>query len=233
MHRTRADCLKSLIGLLNVLCWVCSAFVMGFGEFQRMNSMFGSLVPSFLPIYPANTLVVSGAIACCVCYVGVLGAMKENRCMLIMFSLLLFTLMLVELAMGATFLVQHTKIDSYLESDLLGSLETVRNAHPGTNKTLREDFDAVQSLFKCCGVHGGADWKGNAPVSCCSQKECGSAPYDTWSEGCLLKLGNWFSHNFRCTGAGVVTLFIIQVLGMCISMTLFCHISSSGLGYKL
>lgn len=57
---------------------------MGFGEFQMMNSRFASLVTGFWPIYPANTLVVTGTIACCVCYVGVFGAMKENRCMLIM-----------------------------------------------------------------------------------------------------------------------------------------------------
>ncbi|KAG7246781.1 hypothetical protein CRUP_030387, partial [Coryphaenoides rupestris] len=103
---------------------VCAAFVVGFGEFQMMNSRFESLVTGFWPIYPANTLVVTGTIACCVCYVGVFGAMKENRFMLIMFFLLLFTLMLVELAMGIVFLVYHTKIDSFIETDLMGSLET-------------------------------------------------------------------------------------------------------------
>ncbi|KAG7280012.1 hypothetical protein CRUP_013559 [Coryphaenoides rupestris] len=182
--------LKSLITFLNFLCWVCAAFVVGFGEFQMMNSRFESLVTGFWPIYPANTLVVTGTIACC-------------------FFLLLFTLMLVELAMGIVFLVYHTKIDSFIETDLMGSLET----------------------FKCCGVHGEADWQGNTPASCCSQDECDSAPFNSWSEGCLLKLRNWFSHNFRSTGAGVVALFIIQFGCMCFTIPLFCHFRRSGLGY--
>ncbi|CAL8248361.1 unnamed protein product [Merluccius merluccius] len=232
MDRMRVDCLKSLIGLLNFLCWVCAAFVVGFGEFQMMNSRFASLVTGFWPIYPANTLVVTGTIACCVCYVGVFGAMKENRCMLIMFFLLLFTLMLVELAMGIVFLVYHMNIDSYLESDLMGSLEAVRHTPPETNQTLRKDFDDLQYLFKCCGVRSEADWEGNAPASCCSQDECDSPPYDTWSEGCLPKLRNWFSHNFRSTGAGVVALVIIQLASMCFTVPLFCHFSRNRLGYQ-
>ncbi|CAL8262292.1 unnamed protein product [Boreogadus saida] len=210
---------------------VCAVFVVGFGEFQRMNSLFGAVVPGFLPIYPSNTLIVTGTIACCVCYVGVLGAMKENRCMLIMFFLLLFILILVELAMGILFMVYVTKLDSYLKSDLMGSLEALRTAQPDTNKTLRDEFDAVHYLFQCCGVRGEDDWEGNAPVSCCSQEECDSAPYDTWSEGCLQKLRNWFSHNFRSTGAGVIALAILKLVCMCVTVPLLILLRRNRLGY--
>lgn len=59
--------------------------MVAFGEFQMIHSKFASLVTTFWPIYPANTLVVTGTIVTCVCYLGVLGGMKENRCMLISF----------------------------------------------------------------------------------------------------------------------------------------------------
>lgn len=75
--------------LLSLLCVMelCGAFVVAFGEFQMMHSKFASLVTTFWPIYPANTLVVTGTIVTCVCYVGVLGGLKENRCMLITVSM--------------------------------------------------------------------------------------------------------------------------------------------------
>ena len=38
------------------------------------------------------------------------------------------------------------QLDSYLESDLMGSLEALRTAQPDTNKTLRDDFDALHYL---------------------------------------------------------------------------------------
>lgn len=66
---------------------LCGAFVVAFGEFQMMHSTFASLITTFWPIYPANTLVVTGTIVTCVCYLGVLGGLKENRCMLISVSM--------------------------------------------------------------------------------------------------------------------------------------------------
>lgn len=66
---------------------LCSAFVIALGEFQMMHSKFSTLISAFWPIYPANTLVVTGTIAACVCYIGVLGGMRENRCMLITVSM--------------------------------------------------------------------------------------------------------------------------------------------------
>lgn len=65
---------------------LCGAFVVAFGEFQMMHSRFASLITTFWPIYASNTLVVTGTIVTCVCYLGVLGGMKENRCMLITVS---------------------------------------------------------------------------------------------------------------------------------------------------
>ncbi|KAM8748372.1 tetraspanin-4-like isoform 2-T3 [Acanthopagrus schlegelii] len=175
-----------------------------------MHSMFTSLITTFWPIYPANTLVVTGTIVTCVCYLGVLGCLKENRCMLISFFILLFILMLVELAIASVFLVYSREIDTYFEKDLMQSLEIYRQSRPEGNKTIKDDFDAVQHLFRCCGVHGEADWKGNVPISCCTEDPCNTLSHTNWQEGCLLKLRNWSARNYLSTGAGVVTMFIIQ-----------------------
>ncbi|KAM7392134.1 hypothetical protein PAMP_022767 [Pampus punctatissimus] len=197
-----------------------------------MHSRFASLIPSFWPIYPANTLVVTGTIITCVCYVGVLGSMKENRCMLISFFILLFILMLVELAMACVFLVYSREIDTFFKTDLMRSLEIYRLSSPDGNKTIKADFDAVQYLFRCCGVHGEGDWKGNVPVTCCTKDPCNILPQTNWQEGCLMKLQDWFARNYRSTGAGVVTMFIIQFTCLCFNIPLFCHFSRRGLGYQ-
>lgn len=234
MNRSTVNCLKSLVVMLNFLCWLCGAFVIGFGEFQMVNSKFASLVTTFWPVYPANTLVATGTIVTCVCYLGVLGGMKENRCMLITFFVLLFILMLVELAMACVFLVYSREIDTYFERDLMGSLEIYRSSSPEGNMTIKNDFDAVQYLFRCCGVHGVADWEGNVPITCCTQDPCDipiqQRPH--WEEGCLEKLRDWFARNYRSTGAGVVTMFIIQFVCLSVTIPLFCHFSRRGLGYQ-
>lgn len=226
------SCLKTLVTMLHFLCWLCGAFVVAFGEFQMIHSRFASLVTTFWPIYPANTLVVTGAIVTCVCYLGVLGGMRENRCMLISFFVLLFILMLVELAMACVFLVFSREIDTYFESDLRRSLEIYRDSSPEGNQTIKDDFDAVQYLFRCCGVHGVGDWEGKVPISCCMRDPCNTPNQPNWEEGCLEKLRDWFAHNYLSTGAGVVTMFIIQFVCLSVTIPLFCHFSRRGLGYQ-
>lgn len=232
MNRSCVNCLKGLLTALNLLCWLCGAFVVAFGEFQMMHSRFASLVTTFWPIYPANTLVVTGTIVTCVCYLGVLGGMKENRCMLISFFILLFILMLVELAMALVFLVYSREINTYFEADLRRSLEIYRQSSPLANTTLKEDFDAVQHLFRCCGVQSEDDWQGSVPISCCTVDPCSSETQINWDQGCLEILRDWFARNYLSTGAGVITMFIIQFLCMCITVPLFCHFSRHGLGYQ-
>ncbi|XP_035514914.1 leukocyte surface antigen CD53-like [Morone saxatilis] len=232
MNRSCVNCLKTMLIHLNFLCWLCGAFVVAFGEFQMIHSNFASLITTFWPIYPANTLVVTGTIVTCVCYLGVLGGMRENRCMLITFFVLLFILMLVELAMACVFLVYSREIDTYFEKDLMQSLETYKQSSPEGNKTLKDDFDAVQHLFQCCGVHGVADWRGNVPLSCCTKDPCNILLQSNWQEGCLVKVRDWFARNYLSTGAGVVTMFIIQFICLSITIPLFCHFSRHGLGYQ-
>ncbi|XP_034026908.1 leukocyte surface antigen CD53-like [Thalassophryne amazonica] len=232
MDRSCVRCLKTMVTFLNFICWLCGAFVVAFGEFQMINSSFASLIMSFWPVYPANTLVATGAIVTCVCYLGVLGGMNENRCMLITFFVLLFILMLVELAMACVFFVYSRVIDTYFERDLMTSLVIYRQSSPSGNLTIRNDFDAVHYLFKCCGVYGEADWMGNVPISCCTLDPCNAFPRPNWQEGCLVKLKNWFSRNYLSTGSGVVTMFIIQFICLCVNVPLFCHFSRRGLGYQ-
>ncbi|XP_062310017.1 leukocyte surface antigen CD53-like [Osmerus eperlanus] len=232
MNRSWVNCWKTMMIFLNFLCWLCGAFVVAFGEYQMMHSKFSSLITSFLPIQPANTLVVSGTIVTCVCYLGFLGALKENRCMLLTFFTLLFILMLVELAMAFVFLVYSREIDTFFEKDLMKSLEIYKHSSPDVNLAMKNEFDAVQHTFKCCGVHGEADWEGRIPVSCCTKNPCNILPQPNWPEGCHAKLRNWFATDFQSTGAGVISLFIIQFICMCFSIPLFCYFSKNRLGYQ-
>uniref|UniRef100_A0A8C6SLT7 Tetraspanin n=1 Tax=Neogobius melanostomus TaxID=47308 RepID=A0A8C6SLT7_9GOBI len=178
---------------------------------MMIHSRYTSLVLTFWPIYPANTLTVTGTIVSCIGYLGVLAGLKENRCMFVSFYVLLFILMLVELAMGCVFLVYAREIYNYFEADLTHSLEIYRGGTPEATKTLIDDFDAVQHVFKCCGVHGPADWVDNIPISCCTEDPCNKVNFPYWQRGCMVPLREWFAHNYRATGAGVVSMFILQV----------------------
>ncbi|KAK1893046.1 Leukocyte surface antigen CD53 [Dissostichus eleginoides] len=96
-----------------------------------------------------------------------------------------------------------------VNDDLTKGLEMAKGK---TGNITMTEWDYVQHKLECCGVHNATDWG---------------------DSGCLVTLKTLFEDHFLTTGISVIVLCIIEVLGMCFAMTLFCHISRSGLGYKL
>ncbi|XP_037536690.1 leukocyte surface antigen CD53 [Nematolebias whitei] len=189
-----------------------------------------ALTPSLANVNISNMLLISGIVITCVSFLGFLGALKENRCLLLTFFLLLFFLMLVELTAACLMLMYESELNKLIQKDLNSSLKKAQDQE--RNSTLQSVWDFVQNTFDCCGVHNATDWGENVPQSCCMHAcEIPTPPYKT--QGCLAKLNMWFENNFLMTGISVIVVCIIEVLGMCFAMTLFCHIRRSGLGYKL
>ncbi|XP_030000498.1 leukocyte surface antigen CD53-like [Sphaeramia orbicularis] len=222
-------CLKYTMCVANFLCFICGISVLGLGIYMILTFKMAALLPTLASFNFANILVITGIIITCVSFLGFLGALKENRCLLLTFFLLLFILMLVELAAACLLLLYEDSIAGWVEEDLKNGLKDAKK-NPG-NSTLTEAWNFVQKNLKCCGVTNSSDWGAHVPESCCVQT-C-TTPPKYFTEGCFGTLKNFFEENFLSTGIAVIVLCIIEVLGMCFAMTLFCHISRSGLGYKL
>ncbi|XP_038129801.1 leukocyte surface antigen CD53 [Cyprinodon tularosa] len=219
-------CLKYTMCIANFLCFICGVVLLGLGVYLMVYFNMSGLTPSLAQLNMPSMLLISGIIITCISFVGFLGALKENRCLLLTFFLVLFLLMLLELTAACLMLIYEAEIAKLVKKDLEDGLEAVRTSG---NSTKKSDWDVVQEGFECCGVNNSSDWKSYIPDSCKDTRK-GSG---YWTEGCLKKMTNWLEENFLSTGIAVIVLCIIEVLGMCFAMTLFCHISRSGLGYKL
>ncbi|XP_034727993.1 leukocyte surface antigen CD53 [Etheostoma cragini] len=219
-------CLKYTMCFANLLIFICGVAVLVFGVYMTLNFKLAALTPTLASFNFANMLLVCGIVITCVSFLGFLGALKENRCLLLTFFLLLFILMLVELTAACLLLMYESEIDRLVKEDLTMGLDKAK----GTNST--SEWDVVQEKLDCCGVNNVTDWQPNVPPSCCLSA-CTSQQPEYRKKGCLVKLKNFFEENFLTTGISVIVLCIIEVLGMCFALTLFCHISRSGLGYKL
>ncbi|XP_022059278.1 leukocyte surface antigen CD53-like [Acanthochromis polyacanthus] len=220
-------CLKYTMCAANFLCFMCGVAVLGFGVYMKDNK-FAALTPAQATFNIANALLISGIIISCVSFLGFLGALKENRCLLMTFFLLLFLLMLVELTAACLMLLFEKEIGDLVKDELKKGLDKAKAG----NSTEMEDWVLIQDTFKCCVVINETDWGNHVPPSCCKGESTTAKP-ECYDKGCLDKLKTFFEENFLITGISVIVLCIIEVLGMCFAMTLFCHISRSGLGYKL
>uniref|UniRef100_A0A8C8H4G0 Leukocyte surface antigen CD53 n=1 Tax=Oncorhynchus tshawytscha TaxID=74940 RepID=A0A8C8H4G0_ONCTS len=115
-------CMMYVDAMLLCLGQMCGTAVFGFGVFLMLNTKVSALIPTLSTLNLANTLFITGIIITCVSFLGFLGALKENRCLLITFFILLFILMLVELTVACLLLVYEKEIDRFLEKDLTESL---------------------------------------------------------------------------------------------------------------
>lgn len=215
-------CLKYTMCVVNFIFFICGVAIFGLGIYLKTAFNFSSLVPSIPAVNIVNGLFILGIFITCVSFLGFLGALKENRCLLISFFTLLFLVMLAELGVACFLLLYEKDIDNTIEKELTESLRTKNVTHV--------EWNAVQKAFKCCGVNNASDWGNNVPDSCCVSESCkdGRTYYD---KGCYSLLKDWLDSNLLSTGIGIIVVCSIEVLGMCFSMTLFCHISKSGLGY--
>ncbi|XP_067295041.1 leukocyte surface antigen CD53 [Pseudorasbora parva] len=220
-------CLKHTMCLVNFIFFICGAVVFGVGIYLMSSSRFSSILPSLQAMNIANTLFIIGIIITCVSFLGFLGALKENRCLLISFFILLFLLMLVELTAACMLLMYETQVEDSIHKDLKTGLNNSINNRKN-NTSNEDDWDTVQMTFQCCGINNSSDWGNHIPKSC--NRPGNGTGY--WPKGCFSKLKDTFENNLLNIGIGVIVVCIIEVLGMCFSMTLFCHISRSGLGYK-
>ncbi|XP_034396790.1 leukocyte surface antigen CD53 [Cyclopterus lumpus] len=224
-------CLKYTMCFANLLCFMCGVAVLIFGVYMMVNFKMAALTPTLASFTSANMLLISGIVITCVSFLGFLGALKENRCLLLTFFLVLFILMLVELTAACLLLMYEGQIASMVKDDLNKGLEKAKGKNVNTTDVMSE-WDVVQEKLDCCGVHNWTDWGDKVPESCCLT-DCRTQNAKYREKGCLETLKNLFEENFLTTGISVIVLCIIEVLGMCFAMTLFCHISRSGLGYKL
>lgn len=139
---TKTPCTRYTLWSIRPLSWarclfqVCGVSVLSFGIYLMAKFRVVALIPELANFNIANMLMVSGIIITCVSFLGFLGALKENRCLLIMvthtnthahkvhkdvciidllcgcwqYFLLLFLLMVVELTAACLLLVSDGQV---------------------------------------------------------------------------------------------------------------------------
>uniref|UniRef100_A0A3Q3WCM9 Uncharacterized protein n=1 Tax=Mola mola TaxID=94237 RepID=A0A3Q3WCM9_MOLML len=206
-------CLKLTMCATNFLIFMCGVGVLGYGVYMLLNVRMVALTQNLASLNSSNMLLISGIIITCVSFLGFLGALKENHCLLMTFFLLLFFVMLLELTVACLLLVYEEEIAKLMKEDQIKGVEKT--------KGMTENSTDVM-IIDCCGVNNVKD-RGTG-LSCF---------YTLCLQGYLMTLKSLFEENFLTTGISVIVLCAVEVLGMCFAMTLFCHISRPGLGYKL
>ncbi|XP_041941122.1 tetraspanin-4 [Alosa pseudoharengus] len=217
-------CVKYLMFIFNLIFWLGGCGLFGVGVWLSFKQAEISALPlSFPSLSAANLLLVAGGITMVTGFLGCLGALKEQRCLLMTFFVILLILVLTEVVLAVTVHVYQEELDKKAQADLLEGMENYQ-----TDERLKLSWDTVQKMFKCCGVTKKEDWYNVMgelilPASCClSGDSCEDGK--EWQEPCYQKARTWLLDNITSVLVFGICIVIVQLLALVFSMMMYCQI---------
>jgi len=201
-----SNVVKYALFLTNFLIFLLGVAVLGCGIwvlvdkpnflslFEQAESMVPSLEGKFdISLYTsaAYIIIVVAAIVSIVAFFGCFGAVKESKCMLGTYFVLIlatFIVMVVGAVLGYTGSIEET-----LKDPLKEALQQYRDGPDGLDSAqdaYKKVWNEVQKELKCCGVENARDWINCAdcgfeeqgvkvPEGCCGWEKVDSAWQET------------------------------------------------------
>lgn len=215
-------CVKYLMFVFNLIFWLGGCGLFGVGVWLAFTqSEFSSLPLSFPSLSAANLLLIAGGVTMVTGFLGCLGALKEQKCLLLTFFVILLILVLTEVVLILVLSLYHEELDKKAKDDLREGMKGYSK-----NDGLRKSWDNMQMIFKCCGVSNHTDWHnkttdGKLPGSCCSNDPSSCRH---WEEPCYEKAKQWLLTNITSVLGFGVCIGIVQLLALVFSMLMYCQI---------
>ncbi|PVD29774.1 hypothetical protein C0Q70_09031 [Pomacea canaliculata] len=174
---------KYCLFVINFFFWVTSVVAIVIGAWVLKER--GQLVRDSASFYldPSAMLCSVGAVAFLVAFVGCLGALRENICLLKTFQVSMIVVLLFEATIGAVVFIFYAmpQVRQHIKAGAEGVIKmAVRLYHDDVELQLW--IDLIQKELKCCGASntdaGYLDWKENPYFNC--------TPYNPSVERCAV-----------------------------------------------
>ncbi|KAE8619937.1 hypothetical protein XENTR_v10010038 [Xenopus tropicalis] len=182
----------------------------------------------YLCIAVGGFLILMGFLGCC-------GAVKESRCMLMLFFIIILIIFIAEVA-GAVVVLAFSSV-SRIFIEYLGNV-AVKYLHYqyGESDELTTIWNATMKELKCCGFYSYEDFTNSTyyqrnqqypPVCCANISPCQKYKIDPDVKGCLAAFEHFFSRNGKIVGGVALGICALELAAMIVSLVLFCHIGNS------
>ncbi|XP_053575766.1 tetraspanin-8 [Bombina bombina] len=220
-----SKCLKYSMFVFNFLFWVCGCIILGISIWLRVSKdAQKELGDNMLPAI--DLMIAVGAIIMVLGFFGCCGAIKESKCLLLLFFIGLFLILALQVTAGILGAVYKSKIEDEVN-------KTLNNLLPlsGQSNNFIASLDAIQQESKCCGiVDGYSDWSGSIPKSCICTASTESHPCVTYQgklyykQSCATAISDLMKKNLIIIIGVAFGLALIELVGLGFSMTLYCQI---------
>lgn len=239
------QCIKFLMFSFNFIFFIGGCGILGLGIWLKVEKEDYMELTSFNFVSTSNIAIAVGVIIVLVAFLGCCGAINEVAPMLLAFFVLMLIIFILEVSAGALAYSKRNEINDKLSDEFLEAIKVKYGATDGKDQGITDAIDKFQGHFKCCGFNSLWDWHGSAytnktlsiPTSCCKDpksKLCGTAEPAAkshyYKKGCFKEVMAFLRDHLLYVGGLGVALALIQILGLVVSMTLYCSIRNSHKG---
>lgn len=184
----------------------------------------------YLLIALGGLLVIIGFLGCC-------GAMRESKCMLMLFFIIVMLIFLAEVAGAIVLLVLRPLVDSLLVKFGILAVQSIKTDY-GKDKDITGLWNTTMSTLKCCGFNNYTDFNNSSfyldygyPPMCCQGggTPCGNNGTSTVSTvpGCFTTIKELIEKNTVIVIGVALGIAALELGAMVTSMSLFCRIKSA------
>ncbi|XP_066224658.1 tetraspanin-8 [Saccopteryx leptura] len=232
-----SGCLKYSMFIFNFLFWLCGILILAVAIWVRVSrddeEFISSKNSDVSPYVAVNILIAVGATIMILGFLGCCGAVKESRCMLLLFFIGLLLILLLQVVagiLGATF---KSESEHFLNETIYKNVHLL-NATDEEAETFQKAMSKFQKKFQCCGlVNGASDWGSNFQQyyqSCeCLEASASCTTYEgksVYEQPCISFIKDLVKRHIIIIIGIAFGLAVIEILGLVFSMVLFCQIGN-------
>jgi hypothetical protein len=204
-------CIKYSLFIFNFIFWLIGAALLSFGLWlyfapgaRQMLHTSGDSVGTL-----ALIVIVIGSIIMLLGFLGCCGSILENKCMLVVFFILMTLIFLAVLTAGLLLVFMWNAFKKPATDMIHEDLENKTKIYD-TDEGAKTYLDQIQSSLHCCGANGPADYRD--PTTICHGN----------TVGCSIKIGEKMDDIWLKIVIAFFTTAFVALVGMVISMMLCC-----------
>ncbi|TDG96501.1 hypothetical protein EPR50_G00229330 [Perca flavescens] len=211
-------CIKYLLFFFNLLFWLSGCLILGVAIYLKVGKAGNQITSNSLP--GVDLLIAIGAIIMVLGFLGCCGAIRENRCLLLLFFISLLIIFILLVAAGILGAVGENKVNDWAKENL--DKLTPLSSQPAS---LQNDMQQLQQELQCCGLlNGASDW-GVVPAPCnCNTTltDCKTTP--VFTTPCGTQIISLIKGSLTVVLGIAFGIAVLLIFGMVFSMILYCQI---------
>lgn len=216
-------CIKYMLFVSNFMFVMVGLLLISFGS--TLKSIYYDFEIFMEDHYfsPALLTVAIGVIILLISSFGCAAAIKESTCMVNVYALFLFLVLILEISASIAAYTMRYDIDKAVENNMKEAMKNYWREEPFSTK---EEIDFLQIQLNCCGIASKDDWmlytnSTEIPKSCC--QNYGPSTNDECipkNDGCLDNLVYILKQSSVMLGSGALCITIVQILGIAFALML-------------